>query len=579
MGSTTIDRVTGLGPNVGVKAPCRVATTANIILSGLQTIDGVTVVESDRVLVKNQNNATENGVYLAKSNAWTRAVDFDDARDFVTGTRLYVYSGTDGIGEYVVMLPDDFVIGEDDITIEIAASSGNFAPLGADYLTRSANPTLTTERVVTDTASVAWDWGAAGQAKAGIVADSVTNSLLANMASATIKGRATSGTGDPEDLSPAQVRALLDLEIGTDVQAYDPDLTALAGLAKNDGNIIVGDGSAWVAESGGTARESLGLAIGTDVQAFSARLDDIAEAAWAQGDILYFDGSNLVNLGAGADGQFLRTRGASANPEWATLTGGGDMLSSNNLSDVADPGTARTNLGLAVGTDIQAYDADLAAVAANTTNGFWTRTGAGTGAARSITSGAGVSVSNGNGVAGNPTIAADIGKQSIWVPAAAMTARITNGAAIGLVETTTNKVMISTLDFDASTQEFAQFSVRMPKSWDEGTVTFVPVWSHASTTTNFGVVWGLQGVALSNDDAADAAFGTAQTSTDTGGTTNDIYQGPESSAITIGNSPAEGDLVVFQVYRDPANGSDTMAIDARLHGVLVLYTINALKDD
>ncbi|AEI71090.1 hypothetical protein [EBPR siphovirus 2] len=170
------------------------------------------------------------------------------------------------------------------------------------------------------------------------------------------------------------------------------------------------------------------------------------------------------------------------------------------------------------------------------------------------------------------------GKQSIWIPAGAMTTRTTNGAAAGTAETTTNKVMIKTLDFDASTQEFAQFSIRMPKSWNEGTVTFAPVWSHASTSTNFGVVWQLAGLALSNDDAMDAAFGTERTSTDTGGTTNDLYEGPESSAITIAGSPAEGDTVIFQVARAPANGSDTMAIDARLHGIVLYITTTAGND-
>jgi hypothetical protein len=170
------------------------------------------------------------------------------------------------------------------------------------------------------------------------------------------------------------------------------------------------------------------------------------------------------------------------------------------------------------------------------------------------------------------------GKQSVWVPAAAMVARTTNGAAPGTLELATNKNMVKTLDFDATTQEFAQFDVRMPKSWDEGTVTFIPVWSHAATATNFGVVWGLDAVAVSDDDTLDVAFGTEQTSTDTGGTTNDSYQGPESAAVTVSGTPQVGDLVMFRIHRDPANGSDTMAIDARLHGVLVLFTNDATND-
>jgi hypothetical protein len=170
------------------------------------------------------------------------------------------------------------------------------------------------------------------------------------------------------------------------------------------------------------------------------------------------------------------------------------------------------------------------------------------------------------------------GKQTIWIPAAAMISRTTNGAATGSMETTTNKNMFRTLDFDASTQEFAQFEVFFPKSWNLGTVTFRPVWSHASTTTNFGVVWSLAGVARSDDDAGDVAFGGDPTSSDTGGTTNDIYIGPESSAVTIAGTPAAGDVVQFQVSRIVSDGGDTMAIDARLHGIQVFFTTNAAND-
>ena len=171
------------------------------------------------------------------------------------------------------------------------------------------------------------------------------------------------------------------------------------------------------------------------------------------------------------------------------------------------------------------------------------------------------------------------GKHTVWIPAGSMTARTTNGAAAGTIETTTNKVMIKTLDFDAATAEYAQFSIQMPKGWNEGTVSAVFVWSHAATTTNFGVVWGIQGLAVSDDDALDAAFGTAQTVTDTGGTTNDLYRSPESGAVTIGGTPAEDDVAIFQVYRDATNGSDSMAIDARLHGVALFYTTNANTDN
>ena len=170
------------------------------------------------------------------------------------------------------------------------------------------------------------------------------------------------------------------------------------------------------------------------------------------------------------------------------------------------------------------------------------------------------------------------GKQTIWLPALSMVRRTTNGAAVGTGETATNRVMRNTLDFDTTTQEFAQFVIEFPKSWNLGTITFQPVWSHAAAVTNFGVAWGLAAVAISNDDPLEVAFGTAVTSVDTGGTTDDVYVGPESAAITIAGTPALNDVVFFQINRTVADAGDTLAVDARLHGIRIFYTTNANTD-
>lgn len=75
------------------KEPVRAATTANITLSGAQTIDGVSVIAGDRVLVKDQSAGSGNGIYLAASGAWTRATDFDLAAE-VVGATVFVSEGT-----------------------------------------------------------------------------------------------------------------------------------------------------------------------------------------------------------------------------------------------------------------------------------------------------------------------------------------------------------------------------------------------------------------------------------------------------------------------------------------------------
>lgn len=170
------------------------------------------------------------------------------------------------------------------------------------------------------------------------------------------------------------------------------------------------------------------------------------------------------------------------------------------------------------------------------------------------------------------------GRQTVFVPASAMIARVTNGAGATALETTTNRVNVISADFDPTTQEFAQFQIAMPKSWDEGTMAYEVLWYHPATTVNFGVVWSLAAMALSDNNALDTAFGTAVQVTDTGGTTNNLYISPASGAVTVGNTPAENDYVLFQVARVPADGSDTMAVDARLLGVRLFYTVNAGND-
>lgn len=176
-------------------------------------------------------------------------------------------------------------------------------------------------------------------------------------------------------------------------------------------------------------------------------------------------------------------------------------------------------------------------------------------------------------------LTAILGKQTISIPVDSMRPRTTNPPSSSTLETASNKVMVKTLDFDATVQEFAQFSAIMPKGWNEGAIQFIPIWTHGATTVNFGVAWQLQAVAIGDGDATDAAFGSAVIVTDTGGTANMNYAAAVSGNVTVAGSPAAGDTVYFQIARVPANAADTMAVDAKLIGVAILYTIDAAKDD
>ena len=81
------------------KQPCAVGTLTNITLSGLQTIDGYTTLAGDRVLVKNQSTAANNGIYLAASGAWTRALDADTWNELISAISFIEY-GTQAGGAW-----------------------------------------------------------------------------------------------------------------------------------------------------------------------------------------------------------------------------------------------------------------------------------------------------------------------------------------------------------------------------------------------------------------------------------------------------------------------------------------------
>ena len=100
------------------KEPVRAATTANITLSGTQSIDGVSVVAGDRVLVKNQSTATANGVYVAASGSWARAADFDCSSELL-GAAVFVSEGaTQGNQQWQLTTDGPITIGSTSLTFQ-----------------------------------------------------------------------------------------------------------------------------------------------------------------------------------------------------------------------------------------------------------------------------------------------------------------------------------------------------------------------------------------------------------------------------------------------------------------------------
>lgn len=197
-------------------------------------------------------------------------------------------------------------------------------------------------------------------------------------------------------------------------------------------------------------------------------------------------------------------------------------------------------------------------------------TGAGIAMGGNKITGLGAATANGDAVRYEQVI----GVQDLFIPASAMWPRVTSGCSpLTQTEIATSLFNIQSLDFNQTTQQFAQFQIRLPRNWNNGTITFKPYWTATSGTG--GVVWAVSGGAYSDDDALTVALGTAQTSTDTLIATNDLHIGPESSAITLAGSPADADFLAIQISRNPSDGSDTLTADAKLLGIAIRLTMDA----
>lgn len=176
-----------------------------------------------------------------------------------------------------------------------------------------------------------------------------------------------------------------------------------------------------------------------------------------------------------------------------------------------------------------------------------------------------------------PLTSSIVGKQSIWVPAAAMSPRGDNGADWGSYTNGTNFLTLKTLDFDPATKQYASFSVQMPKSWNESTVTAKLVWMVQAGTGN-NVVWGLSALGMGDSESLSTAFSAEVSVADSAPTYTSMYHTTESTAISIAGTPAAGDVVAFQVSRLVSDVNDVHTGDARLIGITIFYNTDALND-
>ena len=114
--------VDAIAQGLAFKQPAQVATTVNITLSGLQTIDGYTTLVGDRVLVKNQTNQANNGIYVASASAWTRSTDADTYAELVSAF-LFVENGGQSGSAWVSTITQNGTLGTTAITFSQFSNS------------------------------------------------------------------------------------------------------------------------------------------------------------------------------------------------------------------------------------------------------------------------------------------------------------------------------------------------------------------------------------------------------------------------------------------------------------------------
>jgi hypothetical protein len=207
-----------------VKDSVRVTTTANITLSGTQTIDGVSLAIGDRVLVKDQTTASANGIYLVASAAWTRATDFDTSAKVTSGAFTFVESGTANADSGWVLTTDG--------TITLGTTGLSFTQFsGAGQIVAGAGLTKNGNTI---------DIGTANSARIVINADNIDLATVSGVGGNTYRsvtidsyGRVTAGT-NPTTISGYGI---------TDAQPLDATLTALAGVTTSANQLIYATGS------------------------------------------------------------------------------------------------------------------------------------------------------------------------------------------------------------------------------------------------------------------------------------------------------------------------------------------------
>lgn len=230
-----------------VKASVRVATTADITLSGTQTIDGVALSTGDRVLVKDQSPGSENGIYVVASGSWSRSTDADSSAEVTAGMFTFVEQGTVNADRGYVLTTDGAItVGSTALTFTQFSGAGQITAgdgLAKSGDTLSVNVDNSTIEIATDTLGVK---------DAGITA--------AKIASAVAGDGLTGGAGSALAVDPLAAGGLQISSSQLSIKLDSNSALSLSAGGLTVASSIAGSGLTWT--SGVISVDSVNLASG-----------------------------------------------------------------------------------------------------------------------------------------------------------------------------------------------------------------------------------------------------------------------------------------------------------------------------
>jgi len=155
LGAASKQYVDAVATGLSLKKSVRVATTANISLSGTQTIDGVAVTAGNRVLVKNQTTASQNGIYVVASGTWARSDDADNSPvgEVIAGMFCFVSEGTlQADTGWVLVTNDSITLGTTALSFTQFTSATSIPVVTAAQI-----PFGSAANLLTSSSSLKWD--------------------------------------------------------------------------------------------------------------------------------------------------------------------------------------------------------------------------------------------------------------------------------------------------------------------------------------------------------------------------------------------------------------------------------------